>query len=54
MKIVCAWCGKDMGKKDSKSKERVSHGICKECLAKMQAKKRNKLLGEDETGKATD
>ena len=53
MKIVCAWCGKDMGEKDSKSKEGISHSICKECLAKMQAKKRIKPRGEDEIAKAT-
>jgi len=53
MKIACAWCGKDMGGKDSKSKEGVSHSICKECLAKMQAKKSITPRGEDEPAKAT-
>ena len=53
MKIACAWCGKVMGEKDSKIKGGVSHGICKECLAKTQAKKRIKPRDEDETAKAT-
>ena len=38
MKIVCAWCSKDMGEKDSKGQEGVSHGICEECLDKMLMK----------------
>lgn len=31
MKVVCAWCKKEMGEKDS-DREGVSHGICEECL----------------------
>ena len=38
MKIVCAWCGKDMGEKDGKGVEGVSHSICKRCLAKLTTK----------------
>ena len=53
MKIVCAWCGKDMGEKETKSKEGVSHTICGKCLAKMQAKKRIKPRGRVKTGKVT-
>ena len=33
LKIICAWCGKDMGEKNNKGLEGVSHGICDECSA---------------------
>lgn len=39
MKIVCAWCGRDMGEKDSRCMEGVSHGICGECVAKLEARR---------------
>ncbi len=48
MKIVCAWCGKDMGEKDGKGMEGVSHGLCNECLVKLMAEVKNKI-GDDET-----
>lgn len=32
---VCAWCKKDMGKKAS-SETGTTHGICPECLAKIE------------------
>ncbi len=32
MKIVCAWCNKDMGEKDGKGIEGTSHSICQDCL----------------------
>jgi len=38
MKIVCVWCSKEMGEKDGKGVEEVSHSICQECLAKLMAK----------------
>ena len=37
MKIVCAWCDKNVGEKDGKGVEGISHSICKECLAKLTA-----------------
>lgn len=42
MKIVCAWCGKDMGEKDSEGVNGVSHSICQECLAKLTEKEKSK------------
>jgi len=36
MKVVCAWCGKHMGEKDGRGVEGTSHGICKECLSKLE------------------
>ena len=35
MKIVCAWCGKDMGEKDGEGIEGTSHSICQNCLDKL-------------------
>lgn len=32
MKIICAWCGQDMGTKDGQGVEGDSHGICDDCL----------------------
>jgi len=37
IKVVCAWCGKDMGEKDGQGQEGVSHGMCEECGAKVIA-----------------
>jgi len=34
MKIVCAWCGKDLGEKEPLEDKRITHGICEECEAK--------------------
>ena len=35
MQIVCAWCGRVLGTKQGG--EGITHGICPECLAKLQA-----------------
>ena len=35
---MCAWCDKEMGEIDGGGVEGVSHGICKECLEKLEAK----------------
>ncbi len=48
MRITCAWCGKDMGEKDGKGKSGNTHGICEECLAKVQ-KEQEKAGNEDES-----
>lgn len=29
--VKCAWCGDDMGVKDGKGVEGISHGICRKC-----------------------
>jgi hypothetical protein len=39
MKVVCSWCGRDTGEKDGKGIEGVSHGICGECVAKLEARR---------------
>ena len=48
MRIVCAWCGKDMGEKNGKGEEEVTHGICEECLAKIEAKAENETGAKSE------
>ena len=39
MKVVCSWCGRDTGEKDGKNIEGVSHGICGDCVAKLEARR---------------
>jgi len=34
LKIVCAWCGKDMGSKDGEGQEGITHAICPDCKKK--------------------
>jgi hypothetical protein len=34
MKIICAWCGKFLGKEEN-PKEMLSHGICADCLRRL-------------------
>ncbi len=37
MKVVCAWCGKDMGEKEPLDDPSVTHGICQECYHKQRS-----------------
>jgi DNA-directed RNA polymerase subunit RPC12/RpoP len=37
MKIVCAWCGKEMGERDGEGVEGITHSVCSECSAKIEA-----------------
>lgn len=32
IEIICAYCGKKMGKKDGEGVSGVSHSICEECF----------------------
>ncbi|GAI42679.1 unnamed protein product, partial [marine sediment metagenome] len=34
MKLVCAWCGNDLGSLDGKGETGTSHGICQDCKEK--------------------
>jgi len=36
LKMVCAWCGKDMGEKEGEGIEGISHSICEECLTQLE------------------
>lgn len=44
MKVICAWCNKDIGEKPG---EGVSHGMCLPCAERMQtqAKHHRRALG---------
>lgn len=49
LKIVCAWCGKDMDTKDGQGVTGTSHGICDECIEKLTTEE-----SESEEGGVTD
>ena len=36
MKIICAYCLKTIGIKDGKGIEGITHGVCEECLIKLE------------------
>lgn len=36
MKIICSWCGKDMGEKEPLENKIITHGMCDECLNKLR------------------
>jgi len=38
LKIVCGWCGKNMGTKDGKGVSGISHSMCPKCFKKEMAK----------------
>ncbi len=40
MRVVCAWCNKDMGEKDGEGVRGVSHGLCRECFDKVMSEER--------------
>jgi len=42
MKIICAWCKKDMGEKNGEGVEGVSHSMCEECFAQSEEKAGNR------------
>lgn len=44
MKIVCAWCGRDMGEKEPLEDMDETHGMCFWCLLHM--KRKTKKLGK--------
>ncbi len=53
IKVICAWCGKDMGEKDGEGVEGVSHGICPACLTEVideASAMRNEIKQEMELG----
>jgi len=38
MTSICAWCGKNLGKKEGNGQVGITHGICPECSTKELAK----------------
>lgn len=47
MKIVCAWCGKEMGEKTPLEDKSVTHSICPKCERKHFPKKQRGKGGND-------
>ena len=35
MKVMCAWCGEEMGRKYPKNVKSTTYGICDSCLEKV-------------------
>jgi len=48
MKIVCAWCGKEMGEKEGEGIEGATHSICDECLEKLKQEAEKETKPEEE------
>lgn len=44
MRVVCAWCSKDMGEKDGEGVRGVSHGLCRECFDKVMPGEENGIM----------
>ena len=51
VRMVCAWCKKDMGEKDGKGTVGVSHGLCQVCFDRVVSEAENRMMdllaGED-------
>ena len=47
MKIVCAWCGGEIGEKDGGGVAGVSHSICRRCSDKFALAVETKESGTD-------
>ncbi|MCD6453559.1 MAG: hypothetical protein J7K77_04670 [Dehalococcoidales bacterium] len=43
MRVMCAWCGRDMGAKDGRGITGVSHGLCEQCRRRLELSMRGKL-----------
>lgn len=52
MRIVCAWCKKELGEKEPLTNKETTHGICSECATKMMSNPEPyiKLLGSFSDG----
>ncbi len=44
MKLICSWCGKDIGEKEPLDNPAITHGICGKCYFK----ELEKLEGKEE------
>jgi hypothetical protein len=43
IQVICAWCHRDMGKKEGDAPYPISHSICPECERKVRAEIENNL-----------
>jgi hypothetical protein len=41
LRIVCCWCGKDMGTKDGKGQTGTTHSICNDCFKEVKDEGQN-------------
>lgn len=48
-KVVCAWCGKEMGEIEGIEGGETSHGICPECMREQLENFRKGREGENKT-----
>ena len=39
---MCAWCNRETGEKDGKGVNGISHGICRECFARLMSEMESK------------
>jgi len=37
--VVCAWCGREIRRKSGDRQTGISHGICPECLQKLEERR---------------
>lgn len=44
MRVICAWCNRDMGEKDGESVRGVSHGLCRECFDEVMPEEENGIM----------
>ena len=48
IRVVCAWCRRDMGLKEGDAPYPISHGICPECAEKVRAEINETKKQQDE------
>ena len=48
MKIVCAWCGGEMGEKDGEGVDGASHTMCQGCFDRFALVVDTKEIGTDD------
>jgi len=53
MKMICAWCGKDMGEIPEWTDERIVKGVCEVC-AKVKLKRMKEEQKEEERRQKND
>lgn len=49
MKVVCAWCGKDMGEKPPYEDTDSTHAICPKCYRKVRGKEEGGKMPHDKS-----
>ena len=55
MIVLCSWCNKDMGMKESLDNKEISHGICEKCQERLKGEdfeQNEHRMGTESTGGA--